>query len=191
MIASLSGSVDAIIRPHIIITVSGVGYKVLISSDLLTNLKIGSSIKVYTYTYIREDALELFGFMNIADLQLFEKLISVSGVGPKTAMAIFSTGTRENIFHAIATADVSFFTTVPRLGKKNAQKIIIELKEKIGSIEELDLTEDEEKGTSDVVNALKGFGFTTQEVQQALKQVHGNDQSTSQKIRLALKYLGR
>ena len=191
MIGSLRGTIDAIIPPHMIIDVSGVGYKVLVSFDLLEKYHIGDTIKVYTHTHVLEDALELFGFLHPLDLGLFGKLISVSGVGPKTAMAIFSNGSREEIMRAIIAADVAFFTAVPRLGKKNAQKIIIELKERLGSLQELDLSGESIQENSDVIEALKHFGFTSQEVQKALKALHGQGTTTEEKIKLAIKQLGK
>ena len=124
-------------------------------------------------------------------MKLFENLISVSGIGPKTAMNIFSVGTREEIVQAVITGDVDFFTGVPRLGKKNAQKIIIELKSKLGSIEDLDLSKIDSKENSEVIAALKTFGFSNKEALEALKNIKSEGKSTEEKIRMALKELGK
>lgn len=191
MIASVNGKISVLSSPYVIVDVSGVGYKVLISSDLFSKLSLDKPIKLFTYTHVRDDALDLFGFLDLLELQLFEKLIGVSGVGPKTAMAIFSSGNKDSIIRAITTADVSFFSKIPRLGKKNAQKIIIELKEKLGSFSELDLSGKESKEQGDVVEALKVFGFTTQEAQRALHEIKGKGETSAEKIKLALKYLGK
>ena len=136
MIGFLSGEVVARDDPYIVIDVNGVGYKVVVANGVLSNLGKNGKVKLFIYTHVREDAISLFGFLDSLDLKLFENLISVSGIGPKTAMNIFSIGNREEIIQSIITSDVSFFTGVPRLGKKNAQKIIIELKSKLGSIED-------------------------------------------------------
>ncbi len=191
MIGYLKGKIEFIDGPYIILNVGGVGYKVLVSSKIFSNSKINDDLRLFIYTYVREDALELFGFSEILDLKLFEQLISVSGVGPKTALSIFSIGERDSIIEAVISGDVSFFTAVPRLGRKNSQKIIIELKTKLGSIEELDLTEEETRSKSEILMALKDFGFTTKEAGDALRAVGKEGETTEDKIKLALKYLGK
>ena len=191
MIGFLSGEVVAYDNPHVVVNVGGVGYRVLVSSNVLSKISLGSSLKLFTHTHVREDAIQLFGFSDLSDLKLFEQLISVSGIGPKTAMNIFSIGTRDAISQAIITNDVSFFVGVPRLGKKNAQKIIIELKSKLGSIEDLDLAKIDVKENGEVIAALKQFGFSSKEALEALKAIEGDGKTTEEKIRLALKELGK
>lgn len=190
MIGSLKGTVELLDHPYVIINVNEVGYKILLYNTLLSSLKLNDSVKLFTYTYVKEDALELFGFSSFEDLKLFENLISVSGVGPKTAISIFSYGIREEIVNAIVKGDVDFFTDVPRLGKKNAQKIIIELKNKMGSIEDLDLLGDRSEN-NEIIAALKGFGFSVKEAQDALRAVRNQAKTAEEKIKLALKYLGK
>jgi len=191
MIGSLKGKVEFADGPYVILDVNGVGYRVLVPSKIFSNAKIKEDLKLFTYTHVREDTLDLFGFADILDLKLFEQLISVSGVGPRTALNIFSIGTRDSIIEAIVKGDVDFFTAVPRLGRKNAQKIIIELKGKLGSLEELDLSGQTDGVSSEVLAVLKSFGFTGKESQDALRAVGKNAETTEEKIRLALKYLGK
>lgn len=190
MIASLIGIVELRNDPFLVINVNGVGYKVLASNDVLAKVTIGEQIKVFTYTHVREDLLELYGFSKPEDLKLFEYLIGVSGVGPKTAVGIFSIGTGSEIASAIITGNVDFFTSVPRLGKKNAQKIIIELKNKLGSIEDLDLSSTTGKDNEEVIIALKALGFSAREAGEAIRNIKSIG-STEEKIREALKYLGK
>jgi len=198
MIGSLKGKVDYISGTTLIVDVGGVGYRVAVSTEVLGRAKPNEEIKVYTYTYVREDTLELFGFSTFEDLRLFEQIISISGIGPRTALNIFSVGTKESIIEAIVKGDVDFFTAVPRLGRKNAQKLIIELKTKLGSLEELDLSGTVDGPSGEVLTVLKSFGFTTKEAQEALRAV-GKDPalagqaplSTEKKIMLALKYFGK
>src|SRR3990167_9962071 len=140
MIGHLNGEVIFKESNSIILDVKGVGYKVLAASDVLTKAHKGFPLELFIYTHVREDNISLFGFLEASDLKLFENLIGVSGIGPKTAMNIFSIGDRSQIVSAIISADTAFFKSVPRLGQKNAQKIIIELKNKYGSIAELDLS---------------------------------------------------
>ena len=190
MIGLLKGTVVYKDASSLLIDVQGVGYKALVPVDVLSKSVIGDAVTVYTHTHVREDLLELYGFTQPEDLRVFEYLIGVSGVGCKTALGIFSVGTRGDILNAITTGNVAFFSSVPRLGKKNAQKIIIELKNKLGGIGDVDLSQDGQD-ISEVVNALKGFGFTQGEAQTALKAIKGEGETIEEKLRLALKYLGK
>jgi Holliday junction DNA helicase RuvA len=191
MIGFLKGKVELLKRPFVIIDVNGVGYKVLVPETIYAKLSLGESLKIFTYTYVREDALDLFGFLEAEDLGLFENLLTVSGIGPKTALNIFSFGERKDIIEAIIKGDVTFFTSVPRLGTKNAQKIIIELKNKMGSSADLDLSGKDLLENAEVVQALKDFGFSVGEAQKAVREIKQVGLTTEDKIRLALKMLGR
>ena len=191
MIGSLNGNIELLLNPYVLVDVSGVGYKVLVSEKVYSNLKLGEKIKFFVYTHVREDEISLFGFLNAEELKLFENLISVSGVGPKTALNIFSFGSKSEIEGAIIRGDVSFFTSVPRLGTKNAQKIIIELKNKMGGLGDLDLSGKDFTQNKEVVEALKTFGFSVSEAQRAVREIKATDITTEDKIRLSLKYLGK
>lgn len=188
MIGSLNGIIDYQEASSIIIDVNGVGYKVLVPVSM--PLSLGDKVKLFIHTHVREDLLELYGFKEVQDLKLFEYLISVSGVGCKTALGVFSVGSRAEIIKAIIGNDVGFFTAVPRLGKKNAQKIIIELKNKLGGEGDIDLSDEGSEG-NEVIAALKTFGFTPAEARAALKGLNGKGETTSEKVRLALKFLGK
>lgn len=191
MIGILKGIIEYREDPYLIIDVNGVGYRVLVSASVLSKINgTGENIKLYTHTHVREDLLELYGFKEPQDLKLFQYLISVSGIGCKTALAIYSVGSRQEIIQAIVGNDVAFFTSVPRLGKKNAQKIIIELKNKLGGVGDIDLSQDGAE-SQEVVAALKTFGFTPLEARSALKSLNGAGDTVSEKVRLALKYLGK
>ncbi|HVZ67691.1 MAG TPA: Holliday junction branch migration protein RuvA [Patescibacteria group bacterium] len=189
MIGYLNGSVIIRDDPYLIIEVNNVGYRVYASQDALSSIS-DNKIKVFTYTHVREDILELYAFPKYSDLKLFESLINVSGVGPKTAIGIFSVGSAGDIVRAIMNADTSFFTRVPRLGSKNAQKIIIELKNKVGGDGVLDLGEGVISGRSEVSDALRVFGFSKDEISDAIRNVDGELPVEGQ-IKAALKYLGR
>ncbi|MBI4096812.1 MAG: Holliday junction branch migration protein RuvA [Candidatus Levybacteria bacterium] len=192
MIGMLRGTVALLDVNFVIVDVQGVGYKVLLSSKALAQIqRIDEPITLHIYTHVREDVLELYGFQTLEDLKVFEMLIGVSGVGCKSALGIFSIGSREEIINAILKNDVAFFMAAPRLGKKNAQKIIIELKSKLGDTTDFDLGTEEGKDADEVVQALKGFGFTYREAQDAIRSLKGEGETTAEKIRLALKYLGK
>lgn len=160
----------------------------MLPSVVLGKLQKGEKTEFFVHTHVREDLLELYGFSEPGDLRLFQELISVSGIGPKTALNIFSLGRRAEIVNAVTNADVSFFTGVPRLGKKNVQKIIIELKPRLGEGEFEILPED--KYENDVLEALKTFGYSTKEALDAYRKVSEEGQTPEEKIRLALKQLG-
>lgn len=184
MIAKLTGKPEILSSDALIMEVNGVGYKVFVNKNLIQALP---SV-LYIHTQIREDAFDLYGFLTAADLQLFKLIISVSGIGPKTGLNLMEKGA-EAIKQAVMKADVDFFLTVSRLGRKNAQKIIIDLKSKLGSLKELDLTSDSGE-SKEVMNALISLGFNRQEAKEALNQV--SDQPTLEtKISTAIKLLGK
>jgi Holliday junction DNA helicase RuvA len=186
MIGSLHGIVELVNKVYILVNVHGVGYKIYVPQKLIASSHIGDKVNFFTYTHIREDILDLYGLPTQEELKLFEACIMVSGIGPKTALNIFSIGTREQIIHAIQNADVNFFISVPRLGKKNAQKLIIELKGKIEDIAELNVSKEDDE----IIAALKSFGFTQKEAENATKAV-GKDDDISKRLKMALKYLGK
>ncbi len=183
MIGYLQGEIKYTNPDSIIILVNNVGYKVYVTKLF----PIGSQVELFIHTHVREDALNLYGFANASDLQMFEWLISVSGIGPKTALLAMAGGSSQ-IAKAIATADVSFFTQIPRLGKKNAQKIIIELKNKIGGLTDLNLNQDD--SSLEAVLALQSMGYTQSEAVKAIGIV-GQETSVEETIRKVLKYYGR
>lgn len=192
MIRQLTGNFVWHDASHILIDVNGVGYIVYATADVMSNIpNIGEKLKVFTYLHVREDILELYGFATMEELQLFENFISVSGIGPKTAIGIFSIGSRDRIVSAILAGDAAFFSAVPRLGKKNAQKLIIELKSKVGALEDINLSASMANADTEVLNALKAFGFSPGEINEALRNIAVDGKSVSEKIRLALKYLGK
>ena len=191
MIAALNGTIVLIDIPHIIVDVGGVGYRVLVPNHLLSAVITGQKIQLFIYTHVREDLLELYGFLHLPDLKLFEKLLSVSGIGPKTAIGIFTLGSARDIMQAIVSSNVDFFVGVTRLGRKNAQKIIIELKGKLGSSTDLDLSDSSFEKNNEIITALQHFGFTTREAQEAVQKTKKEGQTVEEKIKLALKYLGK
>lgn len=191
MIGMLKGSVALRNDPYILLDVHGVGYKVYVTSQLFSSLTLGQELTIFTHMHVKEDALDLFGFPTAEDLRLFELLIDVNGIGPKTAVGVFAVGSRQEIMQAIAQANVDFFTGVPRLGKKNAQKIIIELKNKIGGKEELNLAEESDDLVLQTIAALEGIGFSEREARMAIKAIDGKGESVQDKVRLALKQLGK
>ncbi len=187
MISQLKGILIDNTESQITIDIHGVGYGVYTTEQWRTQHQLNDECNVYIYTHVKEEALELFGFESKQEKRLFELLLSVSGIGPKTALAILNKGV-SNVEGAIIQANVSFFGGIPRIGKKNAQKIIIELKNKIGSVNELNLNE-EPGMEQDIVVALSQMGFSRQEIKHVLQQHFDATQSIEQNIKTALKQL--
>lgn len=183
MIGRLSGIIDSHTKNPLLIDVHGVGYLVHVPERFLASIKVGKVHTLLTHSHIREDAFDLYGFATTEELGLFELLLTVSGIGPKTALAVVDRGV-EAVHAATRRGDVDFFTTIPRLGTKNAQKIIIELKGK------LDLS-GESGDTKEVMDALTGMGFKRQEIREIIKKLDPGDITVEQKIRHALKILGK
>lgn len=190
MISSLKGLVEHNGNNPIIVDVGGVGYCVYIPSKLLSTLTSGSNCKLFIKSHIREDAFDLYGFQTRGELDLFEKLLTVSGIGPRTALLVVDRGVQA-VQAAIVNADTDFFTSIPRLGKKNAQKIIIELKSKLGSITDLDLTDSAATQTRDVLTALTSMGFAKPEALEAIRKLDSSAHTLEEKVRAALKILAK
>lgn len=188
MIGSLTGSVLSNNKNPIIILVGGVGYNVFVPDSKLKSLVKDSACTLFIHTHVREDVIALYGFPTQEELTLFELLLNVSGIGPRTSLSIIDQGA-QSVQKAIAESDVDFFLTIPRLGKKNAQKIIIELKSKLGSLKDLDL---KESGSSNELSeALVAMGFSRKEIQQAINKLQGEEMPIEQKIKMALKLLSK
>lgn len=189
MIGYLRGRVKSFNSKHFIIDIGGVGYLVVPSNGVVKKQpQLNSEIEIYVHTHVREDQLSLFGFGSQEELDLFKLLITVSGVGPKTALSVLSVGNTEEIKNAVVMADVDFFNKVSGIGKKSAQRIIVDLKGKIGSIEELDLSGENGLVNQEVIEALRGMGLTPKEAREAVKTINPK-LPLGERIRLALKQI--
>lgn len=193
MIGKLKGRVEQTIGNSIILDVSGVGYKVSVGNRTLSKLiNIKKTVSIYTYTYVREDTLALFGFETINELSLFEKLISISGVGAKIALSVISSGSVEEITKAVTNADLDFFISIPGIGKKSAQRLIVDLKASLGDESEFDILESIKPEYEETIEALKQFGFKVGESRKVLRNIKNKEKmTTEQLLKEALKYLGK
>jgi Holliday junction DNA helicase RuvA len=183
MIASLRGKILLKADKFLILEVSGVGYKIFVSPDTMLRTKNDNEVALFTHTHVREDALDLFGFLTREEQEFFEMLIGVSGIGPKGALGILGIATLETLRKAIVTGDTGYLTKVSGIGKKTAEKIIIELRDKVGEEKEGSL-----QGELDALEALKSLGYSQMEAREALKKVKAAD--TNGKVKEALKILG-
>lgn len=186
MIGHLKGTLIHQDLKSVVLDVSGVGYKIFTNTASLENQK-GKTIEFWTYLAVRENALDLYGFRTKDELDFFELLISVSGIGPKGAMGILSVATLPNLRHAISSGDTSHLTKVSGIGKKNAEKIVMELKDKLQGLSP-DLSKSI-SGEVDALEALLALGYGEREAREALKKAEGD--STEKKVRSALKNLNK
>lgn len=188
MIAQLTGIIASTLKNPIIIDVHGVGYAVHFPEKYIAGLTLGQSITASIHTHVRDDALMLFGFPNRTEQTLFELLLTVSGIGPKTALLVMDHGASA-VQHAIGKGDVGFFQSIPRLGRKNAQKIIIELRNKMidGDFE---LPGETSSETTELIEALQSMGFDRKEVREVVKKIP-SDETLSEKMKRALQLLGK
>lgn len=186
MIGLLTGQPH--ITPHTFLLVcNGVGYEVHVATAVHAQATGAALLTLFIYTHVREDQLELYGFLTEEEKQLFLLMLAVSGVGPKTALAIADYGA-EKISLAIQNADVGFFTRIPRVGKKMAQKIIIELKSKLGGIKELQLGSLDPR-VQTIVDAVVTLGYEEEAAIQAVKDITFENKSESELIKELLKKL--
>jgi len=185
MIGSLKGKIIQRTEKFILLETNGVGYKVSVSPDTLSKtLQKDEDVFLFVHTHVREDSLDLYGFLEQQELNFFEMLINVSGIGPRSALAILGIASIETLRKAIGTGDISYLTKISGIGKKTAEKIVIELRDKMG---------EEQEGTSlqgelDALEALKSLGYSQNEARDALKKTSAG--STNQKIKEALQILG-
>jgi Holliday junction DNA helicase RuvA len=183
MIITLTGIVANKAEGAAIVEVGGVGYHVHMNAPTLSRLQAGTAAKLWTHEYIREDARELYGFASSAEHRMFRTLLAISGVGPKTAMNLLTLGTVAEIEALIEKADVTRLTSVSGVGKKTAQKIVLELKGK--------LVGDDAGQGDDVVTALVGLGYSREKARDAVAAVAQKETSDEGRLRAALKQLGR
>jgi Holliday junction DNA helicase RuvA len=184
MLALITGQ-PQLLSDRLIVITGGLGYGVFVGQKLLAQAVHASTITLYLHTYVREDRLELYGFTSVTELQLFEQVLSVSGVGPKMALALVDAGANQ-LVSAVQEADLSFFTSVPRVGKKLGQKIVIELKSKLGGLVDLDLGPLSSK-QQDVLAALTSLGFSDAVGHSVLKQVDVENLPLDEAVKAALK----
>lgn len=188
MITHLEGKIIDKEERSVVLDVHGVGYKVWTTTQTLEKLKEGSEASFWTHLAVREDAQTLYGFQTKDNLHFFELLISISGIGPKTALGILNVSTVQNIRRAVSTGDTSHLTKVSGVGKKIADKIVLELKGKFGAEEDSGISLRDEV---DALEALKSLGFGHKEAREALKDVDIAIINTGDRVKKALKILGK
>ena len=197
MIAQLSGTLTHKSPQHVIVDVGGVGYRVFVSLTSFAALpETGASITIHTYTHLREDQLTLFGFMSMEEKEIFQKLIAVSGVGPKMALTILSGIPATELANAIAGENTARLQSIPGVGKKTAERITVELKDKLlaylSHTEPTEATTTSNRLYNDVLSALTNLGYQRPQAEKAMKRVPWHEVDTIESaIRRTLKELAQ
>jgi Holliday junction DNA helicase RuvA len=190
MIATLHGKMQSRTDDSLIVNVGGVGFRVRVPSGTLANLgAVGGDVMLFTHLHVREDDLSLYGFATDEERRLFETLLTVSGIGPKVAMGVLSSAPVETLRVAIAQGNLDVLTALPGIGKKTAQRLVLELKGKLdlsgrGEIGELSPLDE------DVMNALINLGYSAAEATRAARSVPSTAKTVEDRVRIALQYLG-
>lgn len=198
MIAYVKGILDTKTNAFVIIDVQGIGYRVFMPLKSIETLgDIGSTVKVYTHYYVREDNISLYGFSSNEELRMFELLISVSGVGAKSAITMLSEISPSSFALAVISDDVSKLVKIPGVGKKTAARIILELKDKlktenaIEANDEVNTILEKDNNTNEAIAALQVLGYTRKEIEKVFEKINVKDLELEEIIKQALKYLAK
>ena len=198
MLAYIKGTLEMKMTGYIVIDVGGLGYKVFMSESGIEKLgNIGEQVKVHTYYKVREDDISIFGFNSLEELRMFELLISVSGIGAKTAVAMLDVCEPTEFALAIISEDVKTLTQIPGIGAKSAQRIILELKDKMKKERQnlvktkLEERIENEEKIQEAMAALQVLGYNKREIEKAFDKLAKEDMSTEELIRKGLTILGK
>lgn len=193
MYAYIKGILDTKGTNFVIVEAGGVGYKIFMSTKAIDALgEVGSNVKVYTHYYVREDLISLYGFVSNEELRMFELLISVSGIGAKSAIAMLSAITPSSFALAVISNDVSQLVKIPGIGSKTAQRIILELKDKLKTEQAVSESEEivtaikEDNKNSELIAALQVLGYTRKEIEKVIEKMDVNSLSLEDAIKRAL-----
>ncbi len=191
MISYLKGRIRNKSNGSAIVEVNNIGYKIFITPPLYADIKAGQEFEFYIHQYVREDAINLYGFRILSELELFEMLISITGIGPKSALGIMSIAVAEDIKESIARGDSALLTKVSGIGRKTAERVVLELKDKVGKLNIGDSQLRSNLGSSDEIDALMALGYSLPQAREALKGVDAKVKDSSERIRQALKKMGK
>ena len=198
MIVYVKGNLDTKTNTFVVIDVQGIGYRVFMPAKSIEKLgEVGENVKVYTYYYVREDNISLYGFLSNEELRMFELLISVSGVGAKSAITMLSEISPSSFALAVISDDISKLVKIPGVGKKTAARIILELKDKlktetaIEANEEVNVQIEKDNNSNEAIAALQVLGYTRKEIEKVFEKIDTKNLELEEIIKMALKYLAR
>ncbi|MCL5093519.1 MAG: Holliday junction branch migration protein RuvA [Patescibacteria group bacterium] len=188
MIGKLKGKIDFLGKDFLILDINGVGYKVFVVSEVLRK-EASVELALYTYNHVREDILALYGFLSYDELLFFELLLGVSGVGPKMAMNIMSAFSCKKIEDSVLKQDPSLLSSISGVGSKKAEKIVVELKGKIGTLKGTSIFSKIEE-QDEILGALERLGYKSAEIKKIIPEIPTNIENTEERIKAALKLIG-
>jgi Holliday junction DNA helicase RuvA len=193
MISFLSGKILNKGQGYIIVEVNDVGYRIFVNPIMYSELNIGQKIELYTHQYVREDSLDLYGFRNLPELEMFELLLSISGIGPKSALGVLSIANVVDLKDTIVRGDSSLLTKVSGIGRKTAERVVLELREKIcDKVDSSQQIAGRSVGASgDEIDALMALGYSMSQARDALRAVDAKIKDSGERIRQALKKMGK
>ena len=190
MIVLLEGIIELKTEKFAVINVGGIGYQVFFGVDSMQRIpEKGGNVKVWTHHHVREDSQELYGFRHYAELELFEMLISISGIGPRGALGIMAIAPVDTLKKAIAAGDTSYLTRVSGIGRKTAEKVVLELKDKMAG-KGVTVEAPELKDEADAIDALVALGYSQREAREALNGISAQGVTLEKRVSAALKQLG-
>ncbi len=192
MISLLEGTIEFKGERFVVIKAGGVGYKVFFAPEVMRSIaSIGESCKMWTHLHVRETDMELYGFLSYAEMQFFEMLIGISGIGPKSASGILGVAPVDTLKRAIAAGETNYLTKVSGVGKRMAEKIIVELRDKLGGANMPEGMRTELAADADVLDALIAMGYSPSEARQAVGRIPAGVSGTKERLGEALRMLGR
>lgn len=200
MFAYIKGSLEEKATNYVVIDVGGIGYKIFMSNISINEIgELGKTVKVHTYYYVREDVISLYGFLHHDELKMFELLLSVSGIGAKSAISILSNITPASFACAIISNNVSLMKKLPGIGPKTAQRIILELQDKLKKEEELTKSEEQteidlvsnDENVNEAIQALQILGYNKKEIDKAFEKIANTEVSVEELIKKGLSILAR
>lgn len=193
----LKGTISMVAPQYIVIDVQGVGYKLLVANPYRFHEDSAKAVRVFVYQAVRDDDISLFGFSDQAEKRLFMQLINVSGIGPKSALAILANPDHQGLVDAIANNNIGYLTKFPGIGKKTASQIVLDLKDKLAAATAGSLFDQQpvsaaaNPALADALAALKALGYKEREVKKIGKQLGEEQQSTDEYLRQALRLLNQ
>jgi len=189
MIAYIKGKIKQRLSKSVVVLNGNIGYEVFLSLKTLENTKIDEETEFYIHSYIKEDAFDLYGFSSLEELDFFKKLINVSGVGPKSALNVLALADVDALKRAITSGDSSMLQKVSGIGKKTAERLVVELKEKfIVDLSEAGINTND---NSQVVEALVSLGYKQMEAQEIVKHLPQDESDLASKIKQALQFINQ
>ena len=198
MFAYIKGTLEEKGNGYVIVETGGIGYKIFMSNNSIGILgELKQIVKVHTYYYVREDNISLYGFTTKEELSMFELLLSVSGIGAKSAITMLSNIEPSEFALAVITNDIKKLTKIPGVGNKSAQRIVLELKDKLKADNELSNSEEiisqieKDDILDEATAALQILGYTRRDIEDVYKKIDRTSMSTEEVIRAALRYLGK